>query len=301
MKVLSKERYDQARLFMETEARELEKALFAYEFDSGTPDKVWEALHAYCNEDGGFGRAIEPDIRCEASSALGTSIALRHLVRTGAPSHNELVTSAVSYLIATARMDGSQIGWDIVPPAVSEAPRAIWWEYNGSRSDWGNPGAELTSYLLVYQDAVPVDFLQTLTTHAKQYINNLETYESHELQCLLILFDQLSSEEQTLLSPKIEEMIAACVETNPEKWSGYCLQPIQVVTTPQNRYYSLLQEAVHKNLDNLLEQQSPEGAWSPSWTWGRFEQDWENARREWQGVITLNNLQLLQAFSRIEQ
>src|SRR5690606_32729227 len=36
-------------------------ALFEYAFGEGSRERVWEELERYQNEDGGFGRALEPD------------------------------------------------------------------------------------------------------------------------------------------------------------------------------------------------------------------------------------------------
>lgn len=55
---------------LRTKAKPLERAMFEFEFDNGGKEGVLEALEAYRNEDGGFGKGIEPDFRCAASFAL---------------------------------------------------------------------------------------------------------------------------------------------------------------------------------------------------------------------------------------
>lgn len=64
-------------------ARVLEQRLFAYHFRGGTPDPVETALDAYRNEDGGYGHALDPDLRGPVSQPLHTARALRVLDAVG--------------------------------------------------------------------------------------------------------------------------------------------------------------------------------------------------------------------------
>ena len=65
MKQLSKDQFELAREFMRSRARGLERALFEYEFEAGSASNVYKELALFQNEDGGFGKGIEPDLRCE--------------------------------------------------------------------------------------------------------------------------------------------------------------------------------------------------------------------------------------------
>jgi hypothetical protein len=76
---LSKYRFEQAKIFLNSKARKLERALFEFEFENGSKENVVDELKAYQNEDGGFGNGLEPDFRCKESSALATAIGLHYL------------------------------------------------------------------------------------------------------------------------------------------------------------------------------------------------------------------------------
>ena len=73
MKMLSREAFGRAADYLRNEARPLERALFAHHFEGGGRTAVLAALVPYQNADGGFGRALEPDMRAEASSVLATT------------------------------------------------------------------------------------------------------------------------------------------------------------------------------------------------------------------------------------
>ncbi|MFF8731230.1 hypothetical protein ACF073_32795 [Streptomyces sp. NPDC015171] len=68
-----------AEQFVWLTARVLEQRLFAYHFLHGSPEAVEAALDAYRNEDGGYGHALDPDLRGPVSQPLHSTHALRVL------------------------------------------------------------------------------------------------------------------------------------------------------------------------------------------------------------------------------
>ena len=95
MKKLTPASYQRARDFIRSQARPLERALFAHEFEAAPAGPVLEALGAYRNADGGFGHSLEPDLRMAASSALHTATALDVLRALGADDTDPLVRGAL--------------------------------------------------------------------------------------------------------------------------------------------------------------------------------------------------------------
>lgn len=293
MEKISNEQYLQATEFLKSKARPLEKALFAFEFENGSREQVLEELTLYQNEDGGFGNGLEPDFRCEASSALATTIGLQHLIRIGADESDAMVQRAIQYALNT--FDEEKMGWEIVPKEVETAPRAIWWNYGGDWP-WGNPSAEMTGLLHHYKGLVPEDFLEKLTAHAVAYINEEATNDFHELQCLVKLMKELPSEEAEKIAARVREIAHHSVTTDPVKWNDYCLLPLQVVSAPTSFLYEDFQEIIPANIHHLASNQAEDGSWKPTWAWGRYEDVWEIAKQEWSGVLTLDNLRVLREF-----
>ncbi|MEU3048953.1 hypothetical protein ABZ705_21020 [Streptomyces sp. NPDC006984] len=72
-----------AERFVWLTARVLEQRRFAYHFLGGAAEPVEAALAAYRNEDGGFGHALDPDLRGPVSQPLHTAHALRVLDSIG--------------------------------------------------------------------------------------------------------------------------------------------------------------------------------------------------------------------------
>lgn len=297
MAKLAQKQFNQARAFLKTNARHLECALFAYEFEKGGAEAVLNEVIAYQNKDGGFGHGLEPDFRCKESSALATAIALHHLAEAGVAETDETVRSGVHYLLDT--FDHEKKGWQIVPEAVKEAPRAMWWN-NVEGWEWGNPSAEIIGLLHHYKGLVPTDFLTEVTQYAIDYVNDLTEYEQHEVLSFIKLYNQLPEDNQDMISYKLNEMVQGSVTTDPAKWDGYCLLPLQVVSTPSSKFYHLFEEVIPLNLAYLVQKQTDDGCWDPTWSWGQFEEEWKVAKKEWQGWLTLNNLRILQSFGYVD-
>ena len=101
MKKLSCEAFDQARAFIKTQARPLDRALFEHRFEGASADLVTAELAHFQNDDGGFGHALEPDLRTPTSSALATEVGLRTLEELGYASDHAMVAGAVRFLLET--------------------------------------------------------------------------------------------------------------------------------------------------------------------------------------------------------
>ena len=65
--------------FIWKNARLLERAIFELHFLNGSSKRILDILLAYQNEDGGFGNALEPDLRSPDSQPLFVEFAMRTL------------------------------------------------------------------------------------------------------------------------------------------------------------------------------------------------------------------------------
>jgi hypothetical protein len=55
---------------------------------------------------------------------------------------------------------------------------------------------------------------------------------------------------------KLVKMVEKCVTVQPESWQNYCLQPIQVVPSPNSPYYTMFEKVLPANLDYLIAKQT---------------------------------------------
>ncbi|WP_301128660.1 hypothetical protein [Streptomyces cacaoi] len=95
-----------AEHFIWLTARVLEQRRFEYHFLDGDPSTVETALDAYRNTDGGYGHALEPDLRGPASQPLHTAAAVQVLDSIGRCA-GQRVERIGRYLTAVSTRDGA--------------------------------------------------------------------------------------------------------------------------------------------------------------------------------------------------
>ena len=304
---LSREAFDRAARFLHEEARPLERALFDYHFAGGSRTAVLAALAPYQNADGGFGRALEPDMRSEASSVIATITALDILRRVHADEDTPGLPAALAYLVAA--FDVTSERWPIVSPQVEDAPHAPWWSYGESaetfRGFWANPRAAVVGYLQQFNRLAPSPFLEGVR---QGVVADLMGYAQHmEMHDLLAYIDLLETdglprEDYESILDKLRRALPHSVVLDPVEWDGYGLKPLDAVRTPDSPLTGVIGPAIiDANLDYEIARQTAGDSWAPNWSWAFMDAGaWAAAEREWRGVLTLKKLLTLKAYGRIE-
>ncbi|MFI7245818.1 hypothetical protein [Streptomyces qinglanensis] len=111
-----------AENFIWLTARVLEQRRFAYDFLDGDPGAVETALDAYRNSDGGYGHALDPDLRGPVSQPLHTAAAVRILDSIGRCA-GQRVERIGRYLTAVSTPEGAL---PAVHPSLRGCPAAPW-------------------------------------------------------------------------------------------------------------------------------------------------------------------------------
>lgn len=298
MRYLDPSKMETARHFMKHRARPLEQAIYEYAFESGSDEKVLKELSAFQNPDGGFGHGLEPDLRCKESSALATTRALEILGHMPlSDERSAMIHGSLTYLVHSYRED--RRGWDIIPPEAENAPRAVWWKYGVFAENWGNPNAQIIAFFLDHRLLFPYEKLDDLVQSAIDYfLNDCDVQEMHELFCYLHLIERLDDSQQALLDGKMQRFLDNCIPTDPQKSEGYGAEPLQAADSPKSRYFPKYASVIPAELDRLVGNQGEDGAWAPNWTWYQYEEEWQQAKEEWKGILTLQSLRTLQNYNR---
>ena len=310
MKQLGQEALGRACQFLVTQARPLERALFEHRFEGATVDGALAELARFQNEDGGFGQALEPDLRTPSSSALATGIGLRMLIELRCPVDHPMVRKAVAYLIATYD-DKAQV-WQATSPDTNSFPHAPWWhDEDGSLARLFDdfriiPRALIVGSLHHFSALVPMNWLDGITEETVRYIEMVEVLgegggSDLEYAISLAKAENLPQYYAARLKTRIQKAIPATVVRDPTKWRSYCVTPLRIVPSPKSIGADLIQDELQMNLDYQIAHQTPEGTWDPTWCWGdSYPEVWEQAKLEWRGHLTLEAVTQLRAFGRIE-
>ncbi len=304
MKTLSTTDFARARSYLKTHARMLERRLFAFYFENEPLDDTVGELSQFQNEDGGFGNAIEPDFRMPESSPMATNMALQIAMQIEAPSSQPSVANAVRYILGC--YDARASAWPSASSEINNHPHAPWWHYDAIKKkvaveSAGNPTAQIVRSLLSWPELMPAGFLDSLTNlNLKRILDLPFDAGMHEMLCYLELVEGLPAAKRGPAEARIKDLILLSVARDPAAWAEYGPQPLFFVSSPESILFEDLRPAIEANLDYLIDHQDPAGGWAPNWDWGTsYPEVWSIARLEWQGVITLKNLQKLKAFGRL--
>ena len=307
---LSPESFRRAGQFLKTKARPLDRARFEHRFEAAPADAVIEELAPYQNADGGFGHALEPDVRTPSSSALATGIALGMLKELGQPADHPMVSGGIAFLFRS--FDAEAAVGRVIPRDADDHPHAPWWhDEDGSLARTFDdfliiPRAQLVALLHHYTELVPNDWLDSVTEATASAIETLDEEAfaggGDTLRYALELAgcDALSRRLRGRLMQRLRDLCDRLVCRDPSQWEGYCATPLKIAPSPDSPVIDLLWEDVRRNLDYAVERQTEEGTWEPTWTWGeRYPTAWEQAKTEWRGHVTLETLTSLHAFGRL--
>lgn len=288
--------YPIAAQYIQDNARYLEKLLHQHYFVSPCGDKVIKALGLYQNKDGGYGNGLEPDFRLSNSSAMASSVALKLLSEFKHEPLAEVQTkNVISYLEHT--FNPVIEGWESVGKLVNLFPHAPWWHYHDSPRRYNiDPSAEILGYLIEFRKYVTsLDIDHLLKRYVEHYLS-LEDIEIHEFYSVLRLAERMSDIEHALILSKLKQDYQRLVNLNRDEWPDYVPTPIKFAMLDHQNRLEIPEETLRDNLEFLKETLNKSGFISPPWKWDNYEEEWEVAKREWTGILTLDALLTLRLF-----
>jgi hypothetical protein len=279
---------ESAQTFILSNARLLERHLFAFFFHQGNPDHVRRALLAYQNVDGGFGNALEPDKRTASSQPIDQEIALRVLDDLGFDTRIALQICDFLETITTA-----EGGVPFVLPTVRDAPRAEWWNTDLDEPPASiNPTASIAGLLHKYEIQHP--WLNRATDYCWQHIEHLQISSGHDFLCVESFLEHVADRERAerAFERISTQLMAGGHITYDPSASGYVLMPLVYAPSPQNMSRRLFDTTtIQRHLAALANQQQMDGGWPISWPAVS-----PACELEYRGIVTLNALKTLKAY-----
>lgn len=271
-------------------ARLLERRRFAYLFLDGEREAVVEALRPYQNPDGGFGNALEPDVRAPVSQPIPTWTALCILDEAEAFG-DPMVARACDYLLSISTAEG---GVPYVLPSVRDYPRAPWWETEDQPPAALNPTAAIAA--LLHKHHVEHPWLVAATDYCWDKLDELDDTSAYEMRAVLPFLDFAPDRQRAervfdRIGPKILEqhLVALSPAAGEDTHS-----PLDFAPTPTSLARRLFSDTlVEAHLDALASAQQEDGGWTINWL------AWNPATTlEWRGVVTIRALVTLRAYGR---
>jgi hypothetical protein len=277
--------------FMWRMARLLDRRRYAYLFLDGATHAVVDALRPYQNADGGFGNALEPDIRAPLSQPIPTWTALTILDEVDA-FDDPMVTRACDYIQSITTADG---GAPFVLPSASDYPHAPWWETDSDLPASLNPTAAIAALLHKHNVAHP--WLAPATGYCWRAIDAITETSPYEMRAVIPFLDYVPDRPRAesafarLGQIMLDQKLIALTPTTEEETHT----PLNYAPRPQSIARGLVSDKViAASLDALAAAQQEDGGWPINWL------DWNLATTiEWRGVVTLEALTTLRAYGRL--
>jgi hypothetical protein len=287
--------FSAAERFVLGEARLLERRLFGAAYLGLSPSGVVDALRGYQNGDGGFGHALEPDVRCPASLPLATEVALQVMVASGTVEPS-MVLRACDYLAGTAETAGAGGGVPLALPVIEGFARAehmTEWTYVPAL----NPTAGLAG--LLYQLQVEHPWREQATTWCWAQLERDDAVtDAHTLSEVLVFLEHVPDRERAIarardLAERFDDI--AYLQIDPEA-EGYGLSPLHMAPTPWSPWLDFFPpDAIEAHLARLQAAQQADGGWPITWS-----PPTQAAVTEWRGVVTVQAVRTLTAYGRVD-
>ena len=283
--------FDAAADFLAASARVLDRRVFQRLFSGGAAEPVRDAVAAYRNADGGFGHALEPDLRTPASQPAAVEMALRTMDLADAWDER-LVRDAIGWLAAIAPAEG---GATFVLPTMSEGPHAPWWV-----APEGNPASLIQTgqiAALLYEHHVVHPWLDGATRVMWSEIDELTEPENG-----YVMFGVLAFLEEVPDRARAEAafdrvgplLLSRGLVTLDPAAEGETQSPLDFAPRPDSIARRLFDpQTIEAHLDRLAAAQGDDGGWTFNWpAWSRA------AEADWRGFLTVDALRVLRANGR---
>ncbi len=285
-------------------ARVLEQRRFAFHFLGGDADPVDTALGSYLNGDGGYGHALDPDLRGPLSQPLHTAHALRVLDSLGRCS-GQRIERLCRHLTGVSTTDGAL---PVVFPTPRDYPAA---PYHPMHDD--PPGELLTTGPVVgvlHRNRVWHAWLFRATDFCWDRIENLRHSHPYEVQSAVAFLDGIPDRARAAaaadrLGRLVREQRLVVLDPGRRgeypALPGYApdeqLFPHDYARRPESLARGwFTDEELARSLDFLAAEQQPDGGWPVR------RRDWApGSTLERRPIATLEALLTLRAYGRLPE
>lgn len=273
-------------------ARMVDRRYFEWLFAEGSVEPVVHALLAYRNSDGGFGHALEPDIRCPDSQPVTTTEALLLFDEIGAFGHPS-ISDAVAWCASIATPEGG-LPWAL--PSLDPYPHAPWWDDpDPTRADL-TPTARVVA--LLRKNGVEHPWLERAEGLCWEMIDRGEegALEFHRLVPVgLFLTHARDRARAGDALARVGTHIREHLVESPAEVGPYAKSPTMWAPLPDAPWAHLFtEEEIEGDLELLADRQEPDGSWPTG-----FPPTTAGAELEWRARITINALNTLRSYGRL--
>jgi hypothetical protein len=311
MKKLSKNAFDEIRLWIYRNSRQLDLAIWQYEFENGSKDAVVSALSHYQNADGGFGNALEPDCWNPDSTPYTTLNAISKLYNINFTDTNHPIMQGIIRFIESGTYFNGD-GWLFSIPSNNDYPHAPWWAYDPKAYEHKGVTLGIVCFVLQFADRGSELYKKAFTLSNKLLLKLKEPDNPDDMSLfgywmLLDTIRQLGLGDQfnmQFYSAAVKKLVDEAIVRDVSQWVNYSVRPSQFIPSPDSPFFGGNEDIVEKELDYLIDTRPDNGVWGITWHWwdnyAKYPKEFAISENWWKADKAISTLKFLRNFGRLE-
>lgn len=301
MKMITLEDIKKIGLWISNKGRKLEEYRWKYHFGKGAKDDILKELKKYQNDDGGFGKGLNPDCLTNASSPLVTAMACKILYEIGCTESNDIIEAALQYFEKN-HFDENTCTWSTVIKENNNAPHGTWWHFDEyGNNTWGfNPSMDIAAFMLYWTKRNSKGFKMASKSFKKglKRLYSVHQMDINELNCYINALTIAKSRQEKFdfdliaMEKKIAKLASLAIYSDSSKWiSDFMPQPLDLIDSINGDniiLYPYLNSKLHENASLFIDDFHTNGLRDIPWTWGvNYSEYFEASKNQWKGILIL--------------
>ena len=281
-----------ATTFIHANARLLDRHRLAHLLDGADPEPVLQTLRAYRNPDGGFGNAIEPDMRAPDSQPVGVHTAME-IIHELSVREDPMIGSACDWLASVERPGG---GVAFCLPSALDHPSGPWWQPPDATSITQTAANAAALHAL----GVDHPWLDGASELLWRWLDDLHLASAelgpgiaYDVRFAVWFLNTVpdAARAEAALDALAPSLLASGLITLEAGTGGHVQTPLDLAPLPESRARRMFDQAtIDAHLDALAAAQHDDGGWMIG-----FDQWSPAATLEWRGALTVHVLRVLRA------
>ncbi len=262
--------------WMHRNARELDLNIWKCLFENGSPEEVANTIHLYQNEDGGFGKGIDPDNWNINSTPYACIYAIETLCIVGFHDMKHPVYQGIKKYLETTDIEQ----WIFTVSSNQDYPHASFYNYSEEYNKNESLGVviSLSAFVLEHMENTPI--YQIVTQRLDSYIEKIYDNNLGDMgpASYIILIDtmqkmKIKGYDYDELQYRLSEIVNQKMQKDEKQWDNYGYRPSDFIKSKDSYFLKGNEEIVRKECEFLKRTLPINDVWPVSWCW------FENAKR----------------------
>ncbi len=326
MKKLDEGNFIKARDYILSNADDIMKAWYVYNFENNDTDVFMDVLAKYQYENGGFGKGIYYEFDYQGPCLKSTEIAIRYILNLKEkPSANHpVIQKMMKYILENYLTERGN--WrEVMVPEINEGVHCRWVRFKGedtapiiseeeriAKYD-ANQKVCFATFCSYYSELVPQELYNDIIKYPINHI--LKYWDENSPDYREEIFDKdkpynFEYFQDFILFLKDKEIVKKLAEIlcqNPTAFMeldysrsdyDYVHLPCDSVKRPDSVVYDTVSELFNESLNYRINQQSDDGRWPLGWSFGKDE-ELQKLQLKYETYLSLEFLVKLKRFERI--